>query len=786
MKSPTLWYMDYLARKIEKQAPTFQKLSDTDLQAKTKVFRERIQRGKPTSTMLTEIFATIIEADARVLGMRPYHVQILGALALYFGNVAEMHTGEGKTLTATMALYARGLEGNGNFLITSNSYLAWRDAEEIGKVYQWLGLTLEVGVEKEASDEELDKKRIYAADIVYTTHAALGFDYIFDNLATTTREQFLPDFRFALIDEIDAILLDSALTALIVAGAPKLQSNLFENSDWFVKSLEKESDYKLSKNQKKVWFTTRGLQKADYFFGLENILSEDWTDLYRHFVLALKANTLFHKDRDYIVADGEVILLDETNGRELQGMKLQAGLHQAIEAKERVKITGETKSLGTVTYQNLFRKFRILSGMTGTAKTDQDEFLETYNLKVLSIPTHLPSKRKDHKDLVYPHTRDKMTASLQKVKEAVQEERPVLIETGSVGMSRLYSLMLLKEKIPHHLLNATSATREREIVAAAGRKGAVTVATVMVGRGTDVKLDADSKEKGLLVLGTERMSSPRIDNQLRGRAGRQGEPGESQFFVSLEDKIVAESAPERVRRHIYKLSQNTTSGTLTGPRYSRIIHTAQKRRKTEEVESRKEVLKYDSLIATQREKVYASRQAVMTGNDAYLKHILDKSVTKSLTQLFNSEKQQLTEEDVLQFLYHHVDPYFEKHQITGFAGNSLRENALLKHLKVLITELISKRLASFGSPEQTTHFLRLIILKALDVMWVEELDNLEQWKMVVGRRILGGHQPIYEFQKEAQKSFVQMKKEVWSLILKNFLLSQRIQNEDGTIDIIFP
>ncbi len=537
MKDKNIKKYKRIANKIIKLIPTYKAMSDSDLQNQTILLKERLANGEKAEKLLPQAYAIVAEADRRVLGLEPYYVQILGGIALFYGNVAEMKTGEGKTLTATMPMYLRGLMGKGNFLITSNSYLAWRDAEEVGKVYRWLGLTISVGVPKDASEEEVDKEAVYGSDIIYTTHSALGFDYLFDNLATTLEEQYVNTFNYVLIDEIDAILLDMAQTPLIISGAPKVQSNLFETSDWFVKSLSEGEDYLKSEDKRNVWFKEEGIKKAEKYFGIHGILTEEWRDLYRHLVLALRANQLLEENRDYVVEEGEILLLDEANGRKLIGTKLQAGLHQAIEAKEGVEITNETRSMGSITYQNLFKKFKILSGMTGTAKTDAEEFRETYNVNVIQIPTNKPIKRVDHPDEVYVTNKAKVLSSLKAVKEALKKGRPVLVETGSVAMSNLYSLLLLQQKIPHNLLNATTVAKESLIVSEAGRKGAVTVATSMAGRGTDIKLDPEAKESGgLLVLGTERMTSDRIDFQLRGRAGRQGDPGDTVFLFRWKTK----------------------------------------------------------------------------------------------------------------------------------------------------------------------------------------------------------------------------------------------------------
>ena len=795
MIEPRLNKYHRIARKIEdkKVQQRYKVMTAEELRNQTAIFREKLKAGEAIESMLVDIFATVIEADERILGKRPYYVQILAGLVLFFGDVAEMRTGEGKTLSATMPMYARGLLGNGNFLITTSSYLAWRDAEDVGRVYEALGLTVSVGVAKEGSIEELDKEKLYQADIIYTTNAALGFDYIFDNLSTSQEEQVLPEFNFALIDEVDSVLLDMALTSLVVSGAPKITSHLFNISDWFIKNLNEKEDYLFTKNRKKVWFTEHAIHKASTYFGAENILSEEWAELYRHLNLALRANHLMKKNQDYIVSNDEVILIDEMNGRQLEGMKLQAGMHQAIEAKEAVKITGETKSVGTVTYQNLFQKFKVLAGMTGTAKTEADEFLEMHDLKVYTIPTNLPLIRKDHKDIMYLSNREKIEDSLKKVKEAYEKQRPTLISTGSVGMSELYSLLLLEQKIPHSLLNATTAAHENEMIDMAGKPGTITVATAMAGRGVDIKLDEKAKKDGLLVIGTERMNSPRIDQQLRGRSGRQGERGESVFYVALDDKIVIQNATKKVRKERKKLRIQVTKGKrnqsvpLKEKRYDNIVDIAQKRRKVEDIASRKQVIQFDLIISGQREKIYASRNLVMSGKSEFFEQVLQNAMTKVIKQKATAFAL-FTNQDLENFLLQNIDYYFDRKQIPRLSNLTKKEKVkkITEFLSAVIPLKIKERKSEFFNAFQLDYYKKIIILKAIDAMWIEQLDTLEQMKAVVGTRSLAGKQPIYEFQEEALTTFDKMIEETWLTILRNFLLSELVYNKDGSIELNFP
>lgn len=774
-----------LAKKIEKLADSYRTLSDEELKNKTVFFKNRIIQGESLEALLPEAFAVIVEASHRVLGMKPYFVQIIGGIALFFGNIAEMKTGEGKTLTATMPLYLRGLKGNGNFLITFNEYLARRDAEEVGPVFSWLGLTVAIGVDDEGEEQTSElKAAIYEADIVYTTHSALGFDYLFTNLAKEKKEQHVQNFRFVLIDEVDAILLDMAQTPLIVSGASKVQSNLFELANWFVKSTIKNIDFQLSKDQKNSWFTEQGIKKAENYFGVSELLGEEWTDLYRHLVLSLRANYILLINRDYVVENDQILLLDECNGRKLSGTKLQAGLHQAIEAKEGVKITKETKALGSITYQNLFKKFDVLSGMTGTAQTNAQEFRETYQVDVVVIPTHYPNVRKDYLDEVYVTNKDKIYASLEIVKKAAQKGRAVLIETGSVQMSNLYSQLLLEQKLPHNLLNATSSAKETWIISEAGKKGAITVATSMAGRGTDIKIeDAVKQAGGLLVIGTEKMASERIDNQLRGRAGRQGEPGESIFFISLDDRMIVENAPKWVAKERKHFTQMEVNQKLSHKKYQSIIFKAQIKRKNQEMNTRKTILAYDEIISLQREKIYETRNEILSANNSKLDEMIDTSISTVIKRFVN-QTSNLTDQSVNEFIYSNIDYNYWPSE------GLLNKNLTIKTIENILSTVINQQkefvLQQFSNEFQFTYFKRLVILKAVDTLWIAQSDNLHQMKAVMNSRAWGQNKPIHEFQKEARDSFLEMKDKIFLHVLRNYFLSELVVNGDGTMELDFP
>lgn len=768
-------------RQIQALIKQYQALGDEQLKAKTAELREQLAQGKPLDKLLVEAYATVCEAARRVLGMVPYDVQILGAVAMEDRNIIEMKTGEGKTLTAIMPMYLHGLTGPGNFLITANEYLANRDAKEMGVVYQWLGLTVMPGVAEEGSDEEeLDRHQVYSADIVYTTNSALGFDYLTDNLASTADDRYMQGFNFALLDEADAVLLDSASTPLIISGAPRPQSNFYVSSDRLIKMLVEDEDFERSEDEKQVWFTPAGIKRMQAYFGVDDLLSKDWTDLYRHLVLALRANYLLKPDRDYIVAHGEVSLIDITNGRELTGMKLEAGMHQALEAKEGVNITQEMRAMAQVTFQNLFRMFHQLAGMTGTAATDASEFMEIYHLAVFKVPTHKPNIRKDRPDRLFISNEAKLLASLKVIRQAYEDKRPVLIETGSLALSNLYSRLLLREGIPHSLLNARSAAKEANIVAEAGQPGAVTVATSMAGRGTDIHLgDGVKVQGGLLVLGTERMDNPRVDNQLRGRAGRQGDPGESLFYASLEDRIVLQNAPRHVRKWTEKHATAEKQRLSNHGRFRHVIDNAQRVIAAGERSERFSTLQYGEVFRVQRDKIYEQRDAIIAGEDVQGKV---EFAVKQAAQDFVEDHRQPDVAAFLDFVYQHVD--------RDYNPAPVREEPKLAADVDYLTDLIMERLAAvhekLPAEDQWAYFERLALLKAIDWEWIEQVDNLQTLQSVTMNRSTQGSNPMYEYQKESRRSFKVMKRALYQGVLANLLCSELVAKADGTVKVNFP
>ncbi|HET0176166.1 TPA: accessory Sec system translocase SecA2, partial [Streptococcus pneumoniae] len=594
-------------------------LSDQELVAKTVEFRQRLSEGESLDDILVEAFAVVREADKRILGMFPYDVQVMGAIVMHYGNVAEMNTGDGKTLTATMPVYLNAFSGEGVMVVTPNEYLSKRDAEEMGQVYRFLGLTIGVPFtedpKKEMKAEE--KKLIYASDIIYTTNSNLGFDYLNDNLASNEEGKFLRPFNYVIIDEIDDILLDSAQTPLIIAGSPRVQSNYYAIIDTLVTTLVEGEDYIFKEEKEEVWLTTKGAKSAENFLGIDNLYKEEHASFARHLVYAIRAHKLFTKDKDYIIRGNEMVLVDKGTGRLMEMTKLQGGLHQAIEAKEHVKLSPETRAMASITYQSLFKMFNKISGMTGTGKVAEKEFIETYNMSVVRIPTNLPRQRIDYPDNLYITLPEKVYASLEYIKQYHAKGNPLLVFVGSVEMSQLYSSLLFREGIAHNVLNANNAAREAQIISESGQMGAVTVATSMAGRGTDIKLGKGVAELGgLIVIGTERMESQRIDLQIRGRSGRQGDPGMSKFFVSLEDDVIKKFGPSWVHKKYkdYQVQDMTQPEVLKGRKYRKLVEKAQHASDSAGRSARRQTLEYAESMNIQRDMIYKERNRLIDGS----------------------------------------------------------------------------------------------------------------------------------------------------------------------------
>lgn len=766
-------------------------LSDAELRKKTQEFKERLAAGETLDDLLPEAYAVVREADKRVLGMFPYDVQVMGAIVLHEGNVAEMATGEGKTLTATMPLYLNALSGQGAMLVTTNTYLALRDAQEMGQVYRFLGLTIEAAVVADETENLTPKQKrlIYQADIVYTTNSALGFDYLIENLAENKDSQYLSPFNYVIIDEIDSILLDSAQVPLVISGAPRVQSNFYSIMDTFITTLKEEEDYHYDDEKNEVWLTSKGILAAESFLDLEHLFSKENQELVRHLNLALRAHKLYKKDKDYVVRQGdkeaEVVLLDRSTGRLLEMTRLQGGQHQAIEAKEHVKLTEETRAMASITYQNLFRLFRKISGMTGTGKVVESEFMETYSMSVIKIPTNQPVIRQDLPDQLYQTLPEKVFASLDEVKHYHAQGNPLLIFTGSVEMSEIYSSLLLREGIAHNLLNANNAAREAQIIAESGQKGAVTVATSMAGRGTDIKLGPGVADLGgLVVIGTERMENQRIDLQIRGRSGRQGDPGISKFFISLEDDLLRKWGPdwlkkfykdystEEVQQHPVQLGQR---------RFRRLVAKAQRASESSAKLSRRMTLEYAQSMKIQREITYAERNRLIQAEER-----IDEEISRVLSQVIHQaayEQSYETRADLYRFILDHFSYHAER---IPYDFDIYSPEKIAELLQDIAEQELQAKKAYLNSDKLFTHFQRVSVLKAIDENWVEQVDYLQQLKTALSGQHFSMKNPLVEYYQEAYDGFEYMKERMKQQIVKNLLMSELALNPKGEVIMYFP
>ena len=785
----------YQNRKLRKVRATLKKinglkdkmaaLSDEALAAKTVEFRKRLAKGETLDDLLVEAFAVVREADKRILGMFPYDVQVMGGIVIHQGNVAEMNTGEGKTLTATLPVYLNSLTGKGTMVITTNEYLAKRDAEEMGQVYRFLGLTVGIPFTGNPLNEykSEEKKLIYASDVIYTTNSALGFDYLTDNLASSSKDKFLRPFNYVIIDEIDDILLDSAQTPLIIAGSPRVQSNYYGIIDTLVTTLVENEDYIFKEEKEEIWLTTKGAKTAERFLGIDNLYKEEYATYVRHLVYSLRAHKLFTRDKEYIIRDDEMVLLDKGTGRLMEMTKLQGGLHQAIEAKEHVKLSPETRAMASITYQSLFKMFNKISGMTGTGKVAEKEFLETYNMSVIRIPTNRPLIRKDYPDNLYVTLPEKVYASLECIKEYHLKGNPLLVFVGSVEMSHLYSSLLLREGIAHNVLNANNAAREAQIVSESGQMGAVTVATSMAGRGTDIKLGPGVAELGgLVVIGTERMESQRIDLQIRGRSGRQGDPGLSKFFVSLEDDVIKKFGPSWVHRMYkeYSVADITQPQVLEGRKYHRLVEKAQNASDSASRANRQRTLEYAESMNIQRDLIYKERNRLING-ERDLRDVLSEMIDEYIETIL-SENIKTREE-----LFHYI--------VTNISFN-IRElpldlviedqQALRNFLIQIINNELNDKKTLLEPHDLYDQFLRISMLKAIDDNWVEQVDYLQQLMMAIGGQSASQTNPIVEYYREAYMGFEAMKEQIRSDMVRNILMGLVQMGPKGEIVTHFP
>ena len=743
-----------IAKKVEGYANEMEALSDEELQAKTDEFKERYQNGETLDDLLPEAFAVVREASKRVLGLYPYRVQIMGGVVLHHGDVPEMRTGEGKTLTATMPVYLNALAGEGVHVVTVNEYLATRDATEMGELYSWLGLSVGINLAAKSSSE---KREAYNCDITYSTNAEIGFDYLRDNMVVRKENMVQRPLNFALVDEVDSVLIDEARTPLIVSGPVSTETNqLYHRADSFVKTLS-EDDYAIDTPTKTIGLKDSGIDKAEEYFHLENLYDIDNVALTHYIDNALRANYIMLLDIDYVVSEEqEILIVDQFTGRTMEGRRFSDGLHQAIEAKEGVPIQDESKTSASITYQNMFRMYKKLAGMTGTAKTEEEEFREIYNMRIIPIPTNRPVARIDHQDLLYPTLEAKFRAVVADVKERHEKGQPVLVGTVAVETSDLISKMLVQAGVPHEVLNAKNHFKEAQIIMNAGQRGAVTIATNMAGRGTDIKLGEGVRELGgLCVIGTERHESRRIDNQLRGRSGRQGDPGESQFYLSLEDELMRRFGSERIKAFLDRFIEEDNDVVIKSRMLTNQVESAQRRVEGNNYDTRKQVLQYDDVMREQREIIYAERYDVITAErdlapeiKAMIKRTIERTVDshsqldrkESLDAILNFAKTNLLPEDTISL-----------HDIEDLNYEDIKDllyDAALKNY--------DRQIAKLRDEEAVREFQKVLILMVVDNKWTDHIDALDQLRSSVGLRGYAQNNPIVEYQSEGFRMFQDM------------------------------
>lgn len=763
-----------IADRVSAYAEQYSKLSDEQLQAKTAEFQKRYQAGESLDDLLPEAFAVAREGAHRVLGLTPFKVQIMGGIVLHEGNIAEMKTGEGKTLTATMPVYLNALSGKGVHVVTVNEYLSERDAEQMGQLYNWLGLT--VGVNKSDMSPE-EKRAAYNADITYSTNSEIGFDYLRDNMVVYEEDRVQRPLNFALVDEVDSILIDEARTPLIISGQAHGANEMYKQADQFAKTLKATTDYKVDLETKTVSLTETGIRKADKFFNLKNIYDTDNTALTHHIDQALRANYVMELDKDYVVKDDEVLIVDSFTGRIMEGRRFSDGLHQALEAKEGVTIQEESKTMANITYQNLFRRYRKLAGMTGTAKTEQEEFREIYNMNAVSIPTNKPVIRIDESDVLYPTLQSKFDAVIDKVKELHHRGQPILLGTVAVETSEYLSQRLDQEKIPHVVLNAKNHAKEADIVANAGQKGAVTIATNMAGRGTDIKLGPGVIEVGgLAVIGTERHESRRIDNQLRGRAGRQGDPGYSQFYLSLEDDLMRRFGSDRIKNVLKTLKVEDDDAVIRSRMITKQVESAQKRVEGNNYDSRKNVLKYDNVMSEQRDVIYGERNRVIEEKKS-LKWVLMPMIKRTIDHIVDlhtqGDQKNWNLQTILDFATSSlVSPNeISMNMLEGKSADQIKE-----FLMGLAEKQYVEKEKELQDPAQVLEFEKVVILRVVDSHWTDHIDAMDQLRESIGLRGYGQLNPLVEYQREGSRMFEEMVADIDYGVTRLFMKAEIRQN----------
>ena len=744
--------LEKMADKVLKYEDEMAVLTDEQLQAKTEEFKQRYQNGETLDQLLYEAFAVVREGAKRVLGLFPYKVQVMGGIVLHHGDVPEMRTGEGKTLTATMPVYLNALSGKGVHVVTVNEYLSERDATEMGELYSWLGLSVGINL---AAKSPMEKKEAYECDITYSTNSEIGFDYLRDNMVVRAENMVQRPLNYALVDEVDSILIDEARTPLIVSGANAVEtSQLYHMADHFVKSLDKD-DYIIDIQSKTIGLSDSGIDKAESYFNLSNLYDIENVALTHFIDNALRANYIMLLDIDYVVSEEqEILIVDQFTGRTMEGRRYSDGLHQAIEAKEGVPIQDETKTSASITYQNLFRMYKKLSGMTGTGKTEEEEFREIYNIRVIPIPTNRPVQRIDHPDVLYASLEAKFKAVVEDVKARYQKGQPVLVGTVAVETSDYISKKLVAAGVPHEVLNAKNHYKEAQIIMNAGQRGAVTIATNMAGRGTDIKLGEGVRELGgLCVIGTERHESRRIDNQLRGRSGRQGDPGESQFYLSLEDDLMKRFGSERLKGVFERL--NMSDEAIKSRMLTRQVEAAQKRVEGNNYDTRKQVLQYDDVMREQREIIYSQRYDVITA-DRDLAPEIHAMIKRTINRVVDNHaraKQDEKLEAILNFARYNLLPEdsISLSDLEGLSDQAIKDELYQRALKVYDSQV-----AKLRDEEAVKEFQKVLILRVVDNKWTDHIDALDQLRNAVGLRGYAQNNPVVEYQAEGFRMFNDM------------------------------
>ncbi len=762
-----------IADQIEAKSDEYEKLTDKQLQHKTEEFKKELEKGKTLDDILVDAFATVREAAKRVINEKPFYTQVLGALAIHYGNIAEMKTGEGKTLTSVMPAYLNALTGDGVHIITVNEYLASRDAAWMGQIFEFLGLTVGTNL-RDLSPAE--KRERYNCDILYSTNNEIGFDYLRDNMVVRKEDRVQRPLNFAIVDEVDSVLIDEARTPLIISGGAMHSNNQYTDAQRFVRDLKENEDFIIDEKTKSINLTDEGSKKCEKFYGIDNMYDIKYSALVHHINQALRANFTMKNEVDYVVQDGKVVIVDQFTGRLMQGRAFSEGLHQAIEAKEGVKINEETKTLATITFQNLFRMYKKLSGMTGTAKTEEEEFRNIYNMYVIQIPTNKPVIRKDMADLIFATKQDKYNAIIKEIKERHATGQPVLVGTIAIETSELISNMLKKERIKHEVLNAKNHAREAEIIAKAGEIGSVTIATNMAGRGTDIKLGEGVKELGgLCVIGTERHESRRIDNQLRGRAGRQGDPGYTQFFVSFEDDLMVRFGTDRFKDLLQAAGLGTTIN-LRSKTMTRNVETAQKKVEGNNFDIRKSLLQYDDVMGRQREIMYERRNEILDSDSIH-----ESIINLIKDHIYNLVMSHLVEQpELLEFDCSEICEYVNENLLRN--SNMKLSEIINKSKDEVIQILEDKIIGEYENkikdlPEEIVNdFEKVIALRVIDTHWMEHINTMDHLKEGIGLRSYAQNNPLVEYTNEGFQLFDEMLDTINREITKYLLKAEIKQN----------